>query len=1203
MKKLTILIKKVLDTVLSALLFLSILSIGASPVSAATVPASVSIDQTGTSFDLRVNYGPAANISAGDTIEIRLSVDASSIIKIVGFGGTDAPIFGTVLGGTTAEVGTRTYSYDGDTCILSVEFNGAYTGLSAISGWYSAGANLEYKASTSERIANVKVEINGSGSFSTVPITVPAGGPGTRPSEPDFSAGNQFGKNWRYGDTDGNGGGQFTLDGDFTQFAEMRWFVTAGYNNLTNRDMRANYFATEATKGYWTTAASLAYSNANPMTPASPFHIYNSTTEPYLAYRYWGGGIWNVIPVNEPFHYDNVVLDDFLDVGIHYINQFCSTHDYIAESIRIVRIIGREANDQANFREIADSNFLIPHDGRNINQIYRNFKNTIFDGNRGLTLPEFFAQMKSEGQFAGYSDWTQIITFDMVDNNETPPSSIPHFELKLGDLHFSDTYTGTVTGICRDNTTSAVIHNVPAKNLPFAYLIYYDTHATDADLNGGVNYNYFNRATLSYAGGSTITDYNPLWVRREASGGSGIQYASLKIKKTDAQGNPVQGVEFTLTKDSDLQIKNTNVNGELTFYIGSDGNYSLIESLPEGLDLIAMEPITFEVFSTDRALGTIDLTYYKGNNDISFDDTTEVNTIVNKASGGTPPPPEPAELTLRGIKTLTDLSPSVPLDITTSIEADQFRFLLEIEGDPGDDVVSWDGSSPVSVSAGGGIDFGTLTFYKEGTYEIAISEDNLGENGYGYDSGIFVVMVDVEDVLGQLVASERYYTHPGVDAGGISFENTYWPGAVTMTLEGTKSLTNPRSGNPQNIEAEEFSFELIADTNSDAGDATAWAWSGENPVDVLHGGDINFGTLTFGDAGTYVFTLKEVLPSPIPTDWEYDTEEVTVTVEVIVNTQGELEITDVAYEKDGIPVDDILFENTHAYAEGVHVPIDVSKSANASMQAGQFTFSLYASNNSRSQGELSQTKANASAGTDSAVVFDPLYFNTRGTYHYLLGETGGSSARWSLDPTRYAIEIEIIDDGHSGYLTYEVRYEKRVEGLWEPSEAPTFYNTYTPPRYNPDDDSSGTGDTGGGTPTPPTSTVTVTPPATEPIRTELTDEGSQATVQVVEDTGGQQPYLQGGRNHDEPPMATILGHELVQDGDGYLEFDDNGVALGRWSWDDGEEQWIYDEFPPLASLPPTGDNSFPTYYSIIFGFTIVAIGMMLLRRKAYEARH
>jgi hypothetical protein len=58
-----------------------------------------------------------------------------------------------------------------------------------------------------------------------------------------------------------------------------------------------------------------------------------------------------------------------------------------------------------------------------------------------------------------------------------------------------------------------------------------------------------------------------------------------------------------------------------------------------------------------------------------------------------------------------------------------------------------------------------------------------------------------------------------------------------------------------------------------------------------------------------------------------------------------------------------------------------------------------------------------------------------------------------------------------------------------------------------------------------------------------------------------------------PPVPTAAGNTLVLTDDGtYIEFDEDGVPLGEWRYDEDEDEWIFDEYPiPLGDIPGTGD--------------------------------
>ena len=91
------------------------------------------------------------------------------------------------------------------------------------------------------------------------------------------------------------------------------------------------------------------------------------------------------------------------------------------------------------------------------------------------------------------------------------------------------------------------------------------------------------------------------------------------------------------------------------------------------------------------------------------------------------------------------------------------------------------------------------------------------------------------------------------------------------------------------------------------------------------------------------------------------------------------------------------------------------------------------------------------------------------------------------------------------------------------------------------------------------------------------------------------PYVPGGYDRDVPPNPTVPGNELVADEDGWIEYGPDGSPLGKWEWDDEEEIWVFDPFPPLAALPDTGLDVIPVCLLVLFGAGLVLAGLFIRR--------
>jgi len=546
--------------------------------------------------------GGPLGIFAGDKILIELNNSVNEVFDIIGFGHNVIDIHGD---GSIGVVGTRTYRNDQNgNYYLEVDFNDGYYNYFGgempdnIEGWLETSVYVLYKRWVQEpTIAAMTVVINGITIHKNINVEV---GGGPLPDRPD-TPGPIIGKSGRYGAYSGNLGDFPEVEfNDYLNFDPMRWNLQAGYQNLTWRDLRA----TDG-ESYYTTAESLGYSNANPTGER-----YQSNNEPYLMpYAKYQG-----YPIDAPFHNENCELEDYLVIG-PFGGKICSSHEYVKNSLRIIRVMGREENTpwwgKDAFRILADSNFLkhAPNE-----PVDRYLNELIFEGYRGLTINEFLAQMHSEGQFLDKSTVDDILSFVYVNNGEAPgtpdpddTNKIPHFKLLLGDLHFNSSTMQTVDLIGFDN--SVVFDNIPARNLPYAYLVYYDTEATEAVYNSD-GFHYSNSASFKFNDEVRTVSSIDLWIKLEdGSGGSG-HTTEMRIRKVDENGLPLAGIEFTLTQTNILPPHTrrayTTINGTASFTLRA-GEYVLTEDDISG-EYKPLAPMNFivhdvdELFNLKRAL-------------------------------------------------------------------------------------------------------------------------------------------------------------------------------------------------------------------------------------------------------------------------------------------------------------------------------------------------------------------------------------------------------------------------------------------------------------------------------------------------------------------------------------------------------------------------------------------------------------------------
>jgi hypothetical protein len=123
---------------------------------------------------------------------------------------------------------------------------------------------------------------------------------------------------------------------------------------------------------------------------------------------------------------------------------------------------------------------------------------------------------------------------------------------------------------------------------------------------------------------------------------------------------------------------------------------------------------------------------------------------------------------------------------------------------------------------------------------------------------------------------------------------------------------------------------------------------------------------------------------------------------------------------------------------------------------------------------------------------------------------------------------------------------------------------------------------------PPTETDTETPPPADP-----TDEPE---LPPIEDDAPEPPPETPTR---PLPELTNIENTLVPTDDGtFIEMGPDGVPLGEWHWDPENEEWIFDEYPPLGDFPPTGDNTRLAIWATLCGAAgMGALAVTALSRK------
>lgn len=209
--------------------------------------------------------------------------------------------------------------------------------------------------------------------------------------------------------------------------------------------------------------------------------------------------------------------------------------------------------------------------------------------------------------------------------------------------------------------------------------------------------------------------------------------------------------------------------------------------------------------------------------------------------------------------------------------------------------------------------------------------------------------------------------------------------------------------------AGEFSFELLEN-----GKVVS---TGTNDAD----GNVVFSDIEFTEAGTHIYTMREIGAGTTAAGVTYDATTYQVTADV-VEIDNELRVD---FAIDG--VDGAVFKNAYK-AKGTTVIIGATKTLEGrTLAAGEFTFKL-----TGADGRTYEAKNAA----DGRIEFPAIGFDKVGTYDFTLVEMNDGQTGITYDGRSYKVTVVVTDDGN-GNLVADV--------TWPNGTPPTFKNTYTKP--------------------------------------------------------------------------------------------------------------------------------------------------------------
>lgn len=338
------------------------------------------------------------------------------------------------------------------------------------------------------------------------------------------------------------------------------------------------------------------------------------------------------------------------------------------------------------------------------------------------------------------------------------------------------------------------------------------------------------------------------------------------------------------------------------------------------------------------------------------------------------------------------------------------------------------GAKPVRTAtngADGSVNFDAFSYAKPGTHEYTIVE-RKGDLPYvTYDAAVHHAVVTVTDNAGTLQASVAY---DGKDATEPAFTNTY---KAQATGSGAIALTKSVDvhGGSYQMKAGDFAFELV-------GPDGKVLQTQKNDAD----GKVAFDELTFDQAGTFIYTVREVQPTddaPGVPGVTYTGKTYTLTYVVKDNNDGKLVVESSTAKpskgtENGVTPNTMTFANSYQPGQtsyqisGTKVLENADPATTRTPADGEFTFALI---DVATGQEIDRT-----TNVGKAFTFKAISYTATGSHAYQVKEVAGQDGTITYSDAVLDVTVNVTDDG-SGQLTATAN--KTAADL-------TFTNTYTP---------------------------------------------------------------------------------------------------------------------------------------------------------------
>ena len=692
-------------------------------------------------------------------------------------------------------------------------------------------------------------------------------------------------------------------------------------------------------------------------------------------------------------------------------------------------------------------------------------------------------------------------------------------------------------------------------------------------------------------------------LRKTVSNTSQSGTFNFEIRKDSAAGDVVATCSRTGTGNFNT------VFTPITFdTAGGPYTYVVMEVDPGAPWTAATPPVTIYVMVTDNGTGALTVRAYRNQN-LTGEISAATDLVFNNTY--TPVPLTPTRFQIGALKTVSS---------ATSPDTWSFNFEIYESNSSGRQGVSLGTATANKTSPA--ITFPEIEFRATGTYYYLIRETSLGGNGWTVDNRQFLVEVTVQSQSNALRVSQvRYRVRTGsggsfgswatYNSSSIVFNNSYTPGPASIDLIGIKTV---------NSGAASKTFGITITNITDGANilvSRTYIWPGAFTLPPI----------TYIAAGDYVYRVEEDDPG---TGWVKNTSPYTIYVSV----RGEAgQLTAEAYtQREGTPGDytydsrylltasDLAFDNTYTATVGGYFDLSLVKLVtkvngnaptrfNASgipivRRGDKVTFTISVRNEGSISGYAEEISDYIPSGFDFIAADNPGWdydpdtriATTNALYGNLLSPGTGESPG---DPESVDIVLTVSSSASSGGRLKNVAeitrfgnenhdpIDDEIEENNKDDDDVVVERDVDPPDDPKieDDDDDDDDDEGG--------TIVVK---------KDDDEDEDEDEDDGDGNRNRPPHIPGGREREVPPAPTILGNELVPlDDGGWIEFDEDGVPLGEWHWDDPLEMWVFEEYPPpLSDMPATSGEQISSPFLFLVFCTSLAV---IVAVKSYTDQH